>query len=109
MTLPAHLITTPGLTCIEENPHLDTLIYAAVYDLDVSAAYPNGEDILNASKETTVGEVVKIKGVTEEVQRLTGINLTAGTINATETMVSIMGAPTFEQLLKDFETFENQA
>lgn len=108
VTLPAHLITTNGLSCVEENPHLDSLIYAAVYDLDVSAAYPNGEDILNASKETTVGEVVKIKGVSEEVQRTTGINLTAGTINATETMVSVLGAPTFEQLLKDFETFENQ-
>lgn len=106
ITLPAHLITSPGLSCIEENPHLDSLIYAAVYDLDVSAAYPNGEDILNASKETTVSEVVKIKGVSEDIQRLTGINLTAGTINAAETMCSVMGAPTFEQLLKDFETFE---
>jgi len=32
VTLPAHLITTDGLSCIEENPHLDSLIYAAVYD-----------------------------------------------------------------------------
>jgi hypothetical protein len=109
VTLPAHLITTDGLSCIEENPHLDSLIYAAVYDLDVSAAYPNGEDILNASKETTVGEVVKIKGVSEDIQRSTGINLTAGTINATETMCAVMKAPTFETLLKDFETFENES
>jgi len=56
-----------------------------------------------------VGEVVKIKGVSEDIQRSTGINLTAGTINATETMCAVMKAPTFETLLKDFETFENES
>lgn len=105
-TLPAHLIESPGLHCIEESPQIASMIYPAVYDLDVAAAYPNGEDILNASKETTVGEVVKIKGVMEEVQRQTGINLTAGTVNATETCCSILKAPNFETLLKDFEENE---
>lgn len=106
VTLPAHLIAARGLACIEESPQIESMVYPAVYDLDVSAAYPNGEDILNASKETTIAEVVKIKGVSEEVQRQTGINLTAGAINATETCCNILKAPSFEKLLKDFEEHE---
>jgi hypothetical protein len=74
--------------------------------LDVSAAYPTGESTLNASGTTTVMEPVKIEGVTEAVQRSVGLNLSAGTINATEIMVGVCKAPTFSQLLKDLEEHE---
>jgi hypothetical protein len=106
VTLPAHLVVDNGLNLIEEVPELKTLIRAAVYDLDVAAAYPNGESILNCSKATTVAEVVKIKGVDEHTQRMASINLTGGTINATEIMVSVCKAPTFSELLEDFEKNE---
>jgi hypothetical protein len=74
--------------------------------LDVGAAYPNGESILNCSKATTIAEVVKIKGVDEHTQRMAGLNLTGGVINATEIMCSVCKAPTFEELLADFEKNE---
>lgn len=106
VTLPAHLIEDNGLQNIEELPDLKTLIHVAVYDLDVSAAYPNGEDVLNASKGTTISERVKIKGSSESTQRAAGINLTAGEINANEIMCSICKAPSFEMLLEDFEKVE---
>lgn len=106
VTLPAHLVIDNGLNLIEEVPDLKTLIRVAVYDLDVAAAYPNGESILNCSKATTVAEVVKIKGVDEHTQRMASINLTAGSINATEIMCSVCKAPTFDELLADFETNE---
>lgn len=105
-TLPAHLVAGKGLPCIEESSQIDSLLYPAVYDLDVSGAYPNGEDILNASKETTVAEVVKIKGVTEDIQRQTSLNLTAGVMNATEICCGVLKAPNFEALLEDFEKNE---
>ena len=106
VTLPAHLIEESGLKNLEELPDTRTMIHVAVYDLDVSAAYPNGEDVLNASKGTTVSERVKIKGCTEPVQRAAGINLTAGEINANEIICGICKGPTFEELLKDFEEVE---
>lgn len=74
--------------------------------LDVSGAYPNGESILNASRETTVAEVVKIKDVREDIYRRTAVNLTGGTTNAVEICCSVMGAPTFQQLLAHYESLE---
>lgn len=106
ITLPAHLVVDNGITAIEECPDLRTLIRIAVYDLDVSSAYPTGEDVLNCSKETTVAERVKVKGVEEQVIRNAGINLTAGTVNAAEIVCSVMKAPTFTMLLDDFEKNE---
>ena len=103
VTLPAHLVADNGIKVIEEAEDLRTMIRTGVYDLDVTSAYPSGEDILNCSKETTVAEIVKIEGVPHELQRAEGINLTAGTTNATEICSTIMGAPTFEQLLDDLE------
>lgn len=106
VTLPAHLVVDNGLNLIEEVPDLKTLIRVAVYDLDVSAAYPNGESILNCSKATTIAEVVKIKGVDEHTQRMASINMTGGSMNAVEIMCSVCKAPTFAELLKDFEENE---
>lgn len=103
VTLPAHLVADNGLQVIEEAPELRTLIRTAVYDLDVTSAYPNGEDILNASKETTIAEVNAIEGVSHEVQRLSGLNLTGGSTNATEVCAMVMGAPCIEQLIEDLE------
>lgn len=97
-----------GLKHIEETPDLSSMLYVGVYDLDVAGAYPNGEDILNASRETTVAEVVKIKGVNNTAQRYAGLNLTAGVVNATEIMQSVCKAPSFFELLDDFQMNELQ-
>lgn len=108
MTLPAHMVVDNGIQCIEELPDQHSLIRVCVYDLDVAGAYPNGESILNASRETTAAEVVKIKGVREKDYRNAALNLTAGTTNAVEICCSVMGAPTFHQLLQEYETLEGE-
>ena len=71
--------------------------------LDVTGAYPTGEDTMNASKSTTRGEISKIQGVSEETRRAAGVNLTAGTMNAVQICCSVLGAPTFDMLCKEFE------
>lgn len=70
---------------------------------DVAAAYPNGEDILNASAETTVAEISAIEGLDNTTQRAVGINLTGGANNAIEICCSAMKYPTFDMLSKAFE------
>ena len=102
VTLPAHLVTDGGLAAILENPYQMTNIRGHVGDLDVSASYPNGGAVFNISKETTHKEIVKIEGVSEEIQRRQGINLSAGHVNATEFACDMYGLPKFDQLLHAF-------
>ena len=83
-------------------PNMRSKTYVGVYDSDVAAAYPNGEDITNASKQTTVAEIVRIRGVDDHTQRAAGLNLTGGSNNAIELCCSIMKAPTYSALAKGF-------
>jgi hypothetical protein len=103
VTLPAHLVTDNGMKVIAENPYQPTNIRGHVGDLDVSASYPNGGAVFNISKETTHKEMVKIEGVSEEIQRRQGINLSAGHTNAVEFCCEMYGLPTMDQMLAAFQ------
>jgi hypothetical protein len=105
VTLPAHLVADNGLCIIEEDPNWRTNLRTQVYDLDVSASDPNGISCLNVSKATTKRELCKIKaGVSELDQRMAGINLNAGHVNAVEIAESLFGLPSLEQMLVAFQT-----
>lgn len=104
VTLPAHLVDAEGLEVLNDAPDIRTLIFGGVYDLDITSAYPTGENVLNTSKSTTVAEISKIHGVEERIKRYAGINLTGGSTNAAEICQSIMGAPRFGQLLEQFKS-----
>ncbi|MBE0438189.1 MAG: hypothetical protein IBX57_00285 [Gammaproteobacteria bacterium] len=102
ITLPAHLALHNGVKVVREVPDLSTLIFTHVADLDVSSSYPSTQVFLNMSKETTYRELCRIRGVPEEVQRFTGINLTGGPVNAVEIACNIFKAPKFDTLLEEF-------
>ena len=93
-----------GLALIKEFPNIHTSIRAHVADLDVSGAYPNTEDFMNISKETTYRELCRIKGVNDLAIRRAGINMTAAITNAVEISCDLFGLPTFDTLLEAFET-----
>lgn len=82
ITLATHLVEVNGLKCIEDVEELQTLIRLYVSDLDIRSAYPWGEIILNASKGTTMLELVRIEGVSEGDRRRVGLNLSGGVTNA---------------------------
>ena len=103
VTLPSYMVIDNGIRILEDFLDLPTQIRAHVADLDVAAAYPNGEIILNISKETTYRELCRIKGVTEEVQRKTGINITGGKTNAVEFCMEIHQLPSFRELLEIYK------
>lgn len=73
-----------GIHCIEECPELRTAFRMQVADADLTQAYPSGTNMLNQERETTAIELVSIEGVSEEVRRRAGVNLTAGRVNAME-------------------------
>jgi hypothetical protein len=102
VTLPAHLVTDSGLQVIQQHPKMRTNIRGHVGDLDVSASYPNGGCVFNISRETTKKELVKIVGVSEEQQRMQGINLSAGHTNAVEFCTGVLGMPQLDQLLNSY-------
>lgn len=103
VTLPAHLVADNGLCILEEDPNWRTNLRTQVYDLDVTASYPNAISCLNVSKATTKLELCKIKGVSELDQRMAGINLNAGHVNAVEIAESLFRLPGLEQMLGAFQ------
>lgn len=102
VTLPAHLVTDSGLQVIKQAPYMRTNIRGHVGDLDVSASYPNGGCVFNISRETTYKELVKIVGVSEEQQRMQGINLSGGHTNAVEWCTSLLGLPQLDTMLNSY-------
>lgn len=103
VTLPSHMIIDNGICCIEEIPDLRTKIRLHVADIDVAAAYPNTEDFLNISAETTYREVSKIENMSDWERRVIGINLTAGPVNSVEYCRLVHKLPDFQVIGKAFE------
>lgn len=102
VTLPTHLVENNGIPLLRELPNVRSTVRKYVSDADITSTYPNGEIIMNLSKETTMMELGRIKGVTTSAQRLVGVNLTGGPVNAIEIMEEVMRAPTSWDLLEAF-------
>ncbi len=102
--LKPHLVADNGLRLIQEHPALRTNIRGGVADLDIAAAYPTDEMVMNISKETTVRELVQVVGVEEEVTRMQTINFSGGKTNAVEFCTHMLALPTMEKLLQEYMT-----
>lgn len=109
VTLPTHNVVPNGIFLIKELPTVRSFVRKAVSDADIGSTYPNGEILMNLSKMTTMMEVCRIQGVLPSKQRLLGINLTAGPVNAIEIMTDCMNAPNSFDLLEAFEEELRQA
>lgn len=109
VTLPSHQTVDNGIAVLEEMPDVRTYIRTHVADLDIVSTYPNVQVILNISRETTRRELYKIAGIDVRTQRMAGINLTGGHVNAVEIACSVYQAPNFDMLLKDFEEEQKAA
>lgn len=102
VTLRSDMVADNGVQVIQEMPEYHTSLRAHVADLDVSGTYPNEQVLMNIEKSTTAREVCKINGKSEATQRAVGINLSGGYVNAVEICTAMYGAPTMEQVLRDF-------
>jgi len=102
VTLPTHLVVNNGLPLLEELPDVQSTVRMYVSDADITSTYPNGEIIMNLSKETTMMEMGRISGLLNTDRINVGINLTGGPVNAIEIMTHVMHAPRPDQLLDAF-------
>lgn len=91
-----------GLTIVEENALLRTLIRCMTYDSDAVSAYPSAAAVANVSKATTLYELIAILGIDEDVFRQQNINLLQGHVNAVEYSVKMFGLPSIEDSLSVF-------
>lgn len=103
VTLPTHTVEANGSHMIKDLPSVRSYVRRYTSDADIASTYPTGEVIMNLSKMTTMYEVGRIAGVSTGDQRLVGINLTGGPVNAIEIMQMTMQAPSPWDLLEQFE------
>lgn len=103
VTLPTHNVVPNGVYLIKELPNVRSGVRKAVSDADIGSTYPNGEILMNLSKMTTMMELCRVDGVLPSNQRLLGVNLTGGPVNAIEIMTSALKAPNSFDLLEAFQ------
>ena len=72
----------------KDAPEIKSMVYRYLADLDISSTYPNAEDVLNISKETTAYETCKFAGFTEAEQRYFSLTLTTGKSQLTKLTIT---------------------
>jgi len=97
VTFPSHNVVDSGLFLFEDMPEVQSMIHVFNSDADVETTYPTAEIIQNLSKETTMNEPCKIRGVGREVQRHASINLTGPQENCLEIVQTICKMPSLDQ------------
>jgi hypothetical protein len=103
VTLPSELQIETGCRLIKEHPQLETTISVHCHDADATSAYPTNEEILGASKTTTIFETCGIEGLTPEATRAVGINLTNVRGNCLQLARSLFKFPKLSVLLDEFK------
>ena len=97
-TLASYLMDDNGVAVIREMPNTNSMARAHCCDIDIEGTYPNGEDIMNISKETTYRELHMIRGLSEQDRRNVGINLSGGMSNAVEICNKVLQLPALAEL-----------
>lgn len=102
VTLSSYLVED-GLKVLSDLPDHATMLFGHVADCDAVGTYPTLEVVMNISKETTLRELCRFRGIPLDVQRIQGINLTGGTTNAYEIMRNLYGVPSFDELSEMYD------
>ncbi|ANZ48074.1 DNA polymerase [Erwinia phage vB_EamM_Asesino] len=103
VTLTACMNSENGLNNIlKEIPVFHSAFRGQTADADLTQAYPSATNMMNQSRETTLIELLSITGVSEEIRRRTGVNLTAGRVNAMEIATDFFRLPDKDQVLTAF-------
>lgn len=79
-----------------------SLVSVHCADSDIEKTYPIVQMTINGSKETTIREMVGIKGVGHEGMRENGFNLIGGTANSMKFCVKVLKLPTPDTMLDAF-------
>ncbi|QVW55927.1 hypothetical protein pEaSNUABM10_00064 [Erwinia phage pEa_SNUABM_10] len=102
VTLTACMNAENGLDVLKELPQFYSAFRGQTADADLTQAYPSATNMMNQSRETTIFELLFINGVSEEVRRRTGVNLTAGRVNAMDIANTFFLLPDKDDVLEAF-------
>lgn len=79
-----------------------SLVSVHCADSDIERTYPVVQMTINGSKETTIREMVGIKGVGHEGMRENGFNLIGGTANSMKFCIKVLKLPSPDTMLDAF-------
>lgn len=79
-----------------------TLVSVHCADSDIEKTYPAVQMAINGCKETTIREMVGIKGVGYEGMRENGFNLIGGTANSMRFAIRVLKLPSPDVMLDAF-------
>lgn len=103
VALATERLLDTGLDLIEELPGWITKAHAQSSDTDVSSGYPNGEQCMNMSKDTTVHEMSRIEGLIFEEQRIIGLNMLGGKANSLAFATKVYRLPKVAEAYQYYE------
>jgi PHIKZ082 len=86
---------------VSDSTMADEMVKRFVFDADCVSSYPSDTLAANVSKDTTAREILSVEGITEEVMRLSNINLMFGKVNQVTYMSNMCNYPTLEELEKN--------
>ncbi len=101
VTFPSFSVQPSGVHALKGLPDVQSTIYTYCSDADVETTYPTAEIINNMSRDTTVSEPCRIKGVTKSDLRLVAVNITGGPSNAIEILQKTAKMPLLSEWLEE--------
>jgi len=84
-------------------PSASTLFIPNDYDQDLTNSYPMNQRMMNASKATTYTEMCTITGMSEEMGRMFGLNLSSGKQNAMLLCTECLELPSLLEFVDSIE------
>ena len=99
--LPQNLLLSQGLKILEDYPDVVTNVRGLSFDMDAESSYPSCTLTANVSKETTVNELIRVDGLTEEVFREQNLSVCLGNSNMLEYFNVVFNLPPLDQLSLD--------
>jgi len=102
VTLTACMNSENGLNVLKELPQFYSAFRGQTADADLTQAYPSATNMMNQSRETTLIELLSVHGVSEEMRRRAGVNLTAGRVNAMDIANNFFLLPDKDTVLEVF-------
>ena len=91
--LPSTRVKNNGMTFLTEGELLATSFRGNTFDADQSAGYPSDGQVSNASKDTTMRELLKVDGHNKEDFKKQNINLFFGPVNHLEYAQTLFNFP----------------
>lgn len=92
-------LETPALA----DSDIPTLFSPSNDDGDLTSSYPSNSRLLNISKTTTVTELIKVKGIPEEIMREVGLNLSSNGDNSIDFCYRVLGLPHLQDVLVSWD------